>query len=80
MNFSFEENGTGRGYLKMEREEAIWKGRNGKLVDGMRGMLKWWNVGNQGGNAGIGMWTIFQISLWKMKLKVKHVKPIKEKL
>ena len=32
------------------------------------------------GMGGIGEEIIFQISLGKMKLKVKHLKPIKEKL
>ena len=66
------ENVTGRGYLK--KPEWGIGGRN----EG--------NVGNDGiwgirvGMQGIGVEIILQISLWKMKLKVKHVKPIKEKL
>ena len=66
------ENVTGKGYLKNPEWEI--------------GGQNEWNVGNDGmwgirvQMQGIGLRIIFQISLWKMKLKVKHVKPIKEKL
>ena len=66
------ENVTGGGYLK----KPEW---------GIGGWNEW-NFGNDGmwgikvGMGGIGEEIIFQISLGKMKLKVKHLKPIKEKL
>ena len=44
-------------------------------MTGMLGMMECGESGWECEEVGI----IFQISFWKMKLKVKHVKPIKEK-
>ena len=66
------ENVTGRGYLK-NPEWGIGAQNEGNVGnDGM------WGIRME--MQGIGVGIIFQISLWKMKLKVKHVKPINEKL